>query len=451
MREVIAVFDIGKTNKKFLLFDVQMKLVSQEEIFFHETTDDDGFPCDDIERLNSWMRGCLSKTIASGGLLIKALNFSTYGASLAYLDEFGNRIAPVYNYLKPMPEAVLDGFYEKYDGIEEFSRITASPALNMLNSGLQILWLKKKKVDTFNKVKDILHFPQYVSYLFTNQIVSEYTSIGCHTALWDFDHQGYHRWLGDEGIRLPRPISNSTAFDVVIEGNTIKTGIGIHDSSASLAPYFMASGKPFILVSTGTWCIFMNPFNNEPLTARQLDHDALCYMSIQQKQVKSSRLFLGYIHDQNVERLIAYFDVAPDYYKQVKINQSWIDLMFDCGQRRLFFIDDLPPDYVDRSINLAMFNSFDEAYHKLIYDLVELCMESLQLIIPEEDNTEVVYITGGFSRNEIFVKLLAAMMPEKKVYTSEIDNSSALGAMLVMYEKAFGVDLPSIDLGIKEV
>ena len=83
--------------------------------------------------------------------------------------------------------------------------------------------------------------------------------------------------------------------------------------------------------------------------------------------------------------------------------------------------------------------------------MVDLCMESIQLIIPENDVTEVVYITGGFARNKIFVKLFANRLPGKKVYTSEMDNSSALGAMMVLYEKAFEEKLPAVDLGLKEV
>ena len=62
----------------------------------------------------------------------------------------------------------------------------------------------------------------------------------------------------------------------------------------------------------------MNPFNNEPLTADQLNKDSLCYLSVTKNQVKSSRLFLGYIHDTNVKRLSAHYDVPEDYFKDVK-------------------------------------------------------------------------------------------------------------------------------------
>ena len=42
-QNVIAVFDIGKTNKKIMLFDENVNVVFQEEQKFEEIVDDDGF------------------------------------------------------------------------------------------------------------------------------------------------------------------------------------------------------------------------------------------------------------------------------------------------------------------------------------------------------------------------------------------------------------------------
>jgi sugar (pentulose or hexulose) kinase len=445
MKNVIAIFDIGKTNKKFLLFDESMKLVFQQEEEFEEVADDEGFLCDDIERFETWMWQLIRQTINSGEFNIKGINFSTYGASLVYLDENGKRLTPVYNYLKPMPSNVLEGFYDAYGGVEEFSRKTASPALGMLNSGLQILWLKKNKPEVFQKVYSILHFPQYLSYLFTGKIVSEYTSIGCHTAMWDFDNKKYHPWLANEGISLPAPIANSSTFDVEIEGKNIKIGIGIHDSSASLVPYFMASKEPFILISTGTWGIFMNPFNSEALTTEQLKNDSLCYMSIQQKQVKSSRLFMGHIHDVNVKRISEYFGVGEKYFRQVKVNEALIDSYINGGEK-VFLESGIPSDFTDTTVDLSQFPTFDEAYHRFLFDLVQESMDSLKLIIPDIDKSSMVYVSGGFTRNARYMTMLQKIMSGKTVVPSEIDNASALGAAMVVWEKAFNTGIPEFKL-----
>lgn len=449
--DVIAVFEIGKTNKKFLLYDTHLNIVHREEKVFSETVDEDGFACDDIDGIISWMRLSVHSILRGSNYSIKALNFTAYGASLIHLDEHGNRLTPIINYLKPMTEDVLDGFYESWGGISEFCRKTASPALGMPNAGLQLLWLKKKKPSVYARIRTTLHLPQYLSYIFTGKAVSDYTSIGCHTALWDFDSMKYHDWIKQEKIALPEPVPNSTLFDVKIEGLDIKTGIGIHDSSALLVPYFRGTKEEFILITTGTWCIFMNPFNTEPLTAEQLKSDAFCYISVNRQQVKSSQFFLGHIHDSNLTRLNDYYGVTDEHYRTIRIKGKKIDRILAGRRGRIFFSKGIPEGYIDTSVDLSQFLTFADAYHQMMSDLVDISLNSYRLIIPEDDRTEIVYITGSFARNDTFVRLLAARLPHKRIYTTEIENPSALGAAMVIYESATGRELPHIYLGLKAV
>ena len=449
-KEVILIFDIGKTNKKILLFDPELKLVHEEEEIFPEIMDDDGFLGDDIERLEKWVLASCKKYIEDPDSLVRGINFTTYGATLMYLDSQGNRLTPVYNYLKPMSEEIPESLYINYGGREEFCRNTASPALGMLNSGLQILWLKNQKKNVFEKVRHIVHFPQYLSSLLTGRISSEHTSIGCHTALWDFDNMKYHNWLVNEGIQLPDPLPLKTTFPAEKVNSEIPVGIGIHDSSASLVPYFRFSKNAFILVSTGTWCINMNPFNHSPLTSEQLSSDCLAYMSIRQKPVKSSRFFLGHIHDVNVQALSEYFNVEKDAYKTISPdNDLLVSFMNKDHQSEQFFRNGIPEEYIDSSINLSEFKKFSDAYHRLLVDLSKLAADSIKLIMEEPDNTEDIYITGGFARNPIFTGLMATHFFNKNVFTSEIANATSLGAALVFWKNLGTEKEPVIDLGLK--
>ena len=59
---VIAIFDIGKTNKKLLLFNTDLKVVSETEQRFAEIKDDDGFECDDIDLIENWIKESVIKT-----------------------------------------------------------------------------------------------------------------------------------------------------------------------------------------------------------------------------------------------------------------------------------------------------------------------------------------------------------------------------------------------------
>jgi sugar (pentulose or hexulose) kinase len=449
--KVIAIFDVGKTNKKLLLFDYNLKLVLEQEIRIAERLDDDGFECDDIELVEKWILESIQKLVHSDKYDLTALNFATYGATIVYLDESGKRIGPAYNYLKPIDEKIPERLYRRYGGQDEFCRRTASPALGMLNSGIQILWLKTAKPEIYAKVKYVLHLPQYLSYLVTGKICSEHTSIGCHTGLWDFDNMKYHPWVTDNDLNLPEPVPVGTYTEVTIDGQKINVGIGIHDSSSSLAPYFSGNRGKFLLISTGTWCISMNPFNNEKLTVEQLDNDCLCYMSITRQPVKSSRLFLGNMHDTGVRMLNEHFRTTESFYKNVKYDPDLIRMLENRyhGDRRAFFQSGPGSRAFREKIDLFDFKSFDEGYHQLMSELADLAQEAIKLILPEKDDIGNFYITGGFAKNRIFLKLLAKVFSSRKVYTSMISNSTALGAALVIY-KSLDEKEPELNLGLTE-
>jgi sugar (pentulose or hexulose) kinase len=444
---VIAVFDIGKTNKKIILFNDKMKVVHEAEQKFSEIKDDDGFDCDDVELIEKWIKSSILKFVKSDKYDLTDINITTYGATIVCLDKDGKRITPAYNYLKPVDERIPESIYKRYGGRDEFCRRTASPALGMLNSGIQLLWLKKDKPELYARIKHVLHFPQYLSYTLTGRIYSEHTSIGCHTALWDFDNMGYHQWTNNLELVLPDPVPLETSTEIEIEGKKLRVGIGIHDSSSSLAPYFSESKGKFLLLSTGTWCISMNPFNNEKLTTEQLDRDCLCYMSINRKPVKSSRLFLGHMHDTAVGIITEHFEKPEDYYKDVKFDKNLsVSLKEKFSDRNVFFQEDpLSREFRER-IDMYQFRSYEMAYHQLMNELGYLTIESIKLILPEKNDIVNIYITGGFSKNEHFLNLIKNYFPKKNVYTSEISNAAALGAALVIS----GLK-PEVNLGLLSV
>src|SRR5690606_7351256 len=112
---------------------------------FLETLDEDGFPCENLESLRLSVFDSLNEVFRKSEFEIKAINFSTYGASFVYLDEGGKPLTPLYNYLKPYPEELKQKFYSKYGGEEHFSSQTASPVLGSLNSGMQLYRIKEER------------------------------------------------------------------------------------------------------------------------------------------------------------------------------------------------------------------------------------------------------------------------------------------------------------------
>jgi len=110
---VIAILDIGKTNKKSFLIDEHYRIVWEQSCRFQEVPDEDGDPCEDVKALSAWVQESLQEMLAMPQYEVKALNFSAYGASFVLTDQEGNVICPLYNYLKTYPAdlrpAVLPG------------------------------------------------------------------------------------------------------------------------------------------------------------------------------------------------------------------------------------------------------------------------------------------------------------------------------------------------------
>src|ERR1700710_413400 len=106
---VIAIFDVGKTNKKLFLFDENYHIVFERTARFIESADEDGFPCENLESLRLSVFDSLREIFRLKEFQVKAINFSAYGASFVLAGQDGEPVCPLYNYLKPYPEELLQG------------------------------------------------------------------------------------------------------------------------------------------------------------------------------------------------------------------------------------------------------------------------------------------------------------------------------------------------------
>jgi sugar (pentulose or hexulose) kinase len=422
---VIAIFDVGKTNKKICLFNEQYELVYESAVQFSEITDENGEPCEDVERLISWIRETLSILQHSDKFHVRAVNFSAYGASLVYIDESGRVLTPLYNYLKKYPASLTQQLYSRYGGEEKFCLETASPALGSLNSGLQLYRVSKERPEVFRKIKYALHLPQFLSFLVVGQAYSDITSIGCHTALWDFSKDDYHEWVRQENLeQLLAPIlPSSTAIACHAQNGHFISGVGMHDSSAALIPYLLTFREPFVLISTGTWSISLNPFNQSPLTNEELKQDCLCNLSFEGVPVKTARMFAGFEHDQQVKRISEHFNKSTSYYKELLFNA----LM--ASKLKIALPGSLP--FANRE--LSVFEDYESAYHQLMLELIQRQQGSTQLVL-NNTNVKRIFVDGGFSQNLIYMHLLADAFRELEVYAASVPQASALGAALAIHE-----------------
>ena len=431
---VIAIFDIGKTNKKLFLFDDQYNILFEKSENFAETVDEDGDPCEDLSLLTEWVKKSLDEVSQREDVDIRAINFSTYGASFIHIDREGRPVAPLYNYLKPYPEQLKKQFYDKYGTEFLFAMHTASPVLGNLNSGLQLYMIKNLKPEIFSRIHYSLHLPQYLSFLVTGRRYSDITSIGCHTGMWNFTQNRYHEWLHLEGIsqKLAPIFPSDQPIQTYFKGKAWKCGVGLHDSSAALIPYLSYFSEPFILISTGTWCISLNPFNQSNLTAEELQQDCLRYMEYRGKPIKASRLFAGYEHEQQLKRLAAHFNVSPENYKNIFFDPEVVAEL----QKKQGLGNEQPAQMMQQSgfgaRDLSEYKNYSEAYHQFMIDLIKQQVSSTDLVL-KNSKVSRIFLDGGFSRNSIYMQLLSYAYPNIKIHAASVAQASALGAALAIH------------------
>ncbi len=449
--KVIAVFEIGKFSKKLLMFNHGLILIEEYEEKFPMIKDEDGFECDDIEMIEKWVKKSVSNLIHSSIWDLIAVNFTTYGPAVVFLDSHGKPLNQLYNQSKPIDISIPGLLYERYGGKEEFCLQTGSPAMGMNNSGIQILWFKHTNPEQFSRTRNILHLPQYLSYSLSGMMNSELTSVGCYSALWDFDIMNYHKWVRDESLPFPDFKPSGEAIEIKIEGKNIFVGSGLQRTPASLVPLSGSGTGEFILVLTGDEFISLNPFNDERLTDFQLANGCFCYLSHDMKQIKSSRYALGQLHDSVLDKMSRYFKIQTDSFKLIKPDiRLFNKLSIKFRDKQVFLKDGAYPRELKEDPDLFEFDHFVEAYHQLMIELADMTLDSINLVIPENENLNSLILAGRFSANDLFVKLIASSYPHLRVFTTDYKYISGLGVAHLIYNSVFKEDTPRLEIDLKE-
>ncbi|RZK24774.1 MAG: carbohydrate kinase, partial [Hymenobacter sp.] len=178
----------------------------------------------------------------------------------------------------------------------------------------------------------------------------------------------------------------------------------------------------------------------------ELQYDCLCFLNYQGQPVKASRLFAGYEHEQQVQRLAAHFGVSVDTYKQVQYDPSLIDeLPARPVQPIPNPITTKQPAVLVQSAfvrrDLADFDTYERAYHQLIHDIVAQQLVSTELVL-HRSPVDRIFVDGGFSKNPIYMALLASAFPQLNVSAATVSQATALGAALAIHDSWNPLPLP---------
>ncbi|MCD6470356.1 hypothetical protein J7L29_06110 [Candidatus Bathyarchaeota archaeon] len=437
MERVIAVFDIGKSNKKFLIFSEDLKPIYSDFTRIDEVKIND-LLCDDAESIISWMKTKFMD--ATRRWRIDALAITTFGATIANLRNGVLRL-PVISYNQEVDEQIRTKFYSEFGSPLELYMSTGTPPYGqLLNVGIQVYWIREKFPEVFNEIDEILFLPQFLTYALTGFKASEVTSIGCHTYLYDVTRGKWSKVAEELKVdaRSPEIVDVwSPIGEFSINSSRMLVTPGIHDSNACLLPY-IARGRDFLLASTGTWCVFMYPGKAFKPQKEDLYRDVLYYVDAYGRPIRASRFKGGFEYEYYTAIIRRRFSVNPE---AISLD---VNLLNDILKRKEDFIT---PGLVKGSgqfqnskakiIGEAFTKSAKEAYHLLNLYLAIESYIAINLIT--EGQSVNIAVQGGFAKNSIYLAILSALFHESDVLKTTFPEATGLGAALCARSALDGV------------
>ena len=293
MAEAAAVLDVGKTHAKLSLVGADGALLAVRSRA-NATPVVDGRRALDTDGIEAWAMATLGEL--AGLAEIVAIVPVGHGAAAALID--GDRLAaPVLDYEAEPPADTAAA----YDGERDPYEATLSPRLGQgLNLGLQLFWQESLYPDLWPDQARALLWPQYWAWRLCGEMASEVSSLGCHSDLWRPYEAGYSDLAKRRGWdeRLGPIVPAGAVLGEARPGWGLPKGCrvlcGLHDSNASLHAtrgFPEIAGRPFSLISTGTWFVTFQSGGAGP-KAYDPTRDMLANVDIEGRPVPSAR-FMG--------------------------------------------------------------------------------------------------------------------------------------------------------------
>jgi sugar (pentulose or hexulose) kinase len=434
MDRAIIVLDCGKTLSKLSLWARNGQLFARETRR-NARVETGQYIALDAAGIENWAAEILRDfaKVADVGSIVPV----SHGAAAAVTR--GDRLAcPPLDYEEPIPSQLRKDYDARRDPFEE----TGSPALpDGLNLGAQLFRLETLHPNLLAADEIIMPWAQYWSWLLSGVGASEVTSLGCHTDLW--------RPLAGKPSQLAKGMGWASRMAPLAKSGEVlgtltptwvaRTGLpadvqvhcGLHDSNAALLaarafPEF--ADQESTVLSTGTWFVAMrSPRTTGQISVNRLSEHRDCLINVDAfgKPIPSARFMGG----REIETLIGIdtrcIDIKPDQpallaavHSVLTSNAMVLPTFapsvgpFPHGRGRWI---NMPSEWAERRAAVSL-------YAALVADV------SLSLI----GTCERILIEGRFAEAQVFVRALAALRPDTKVYVSNAHNDVSFGALRLL-------------------
>lgn len=382
----------------------------------------------DIDGVGAWLVATLAEF---RGHPIAAIVPVGHGAGVVALAENGPAFLPL-DYEQPIPPEIR----VEYQRLRDPFSLTGSPSLpHGLNIGSQLYWLDRLYPDAMAEAV-LVPWAQYWSWFLSGRAVSEMTSLGCHSDLWNpfearfsplAQRMGWAERFApmaraSDVIGTLRPeIAERTGLSTKVEVHA-----GLHDSNAALLAargFEEIARKEATILSTGTWFIAMRvPATHVSTASLPEARDCLVNVDAYGWSVPSARLMGGREIETLVQLDTRQVDIKPD---QPALLAAVHGLLASDSMLLPTFAPGCGPfpsqtgQWVNRPDDWFAQRAAACLYAALVADV------SLDLI----GSREQLLVEGRFVEAEVFVRALAALRPDTAVYTANAHNDVSFGAL----------------------
>jgi len=420
MNRCVAVFDIGKTNMKVVVFDAGGQVVAERGQPNATLLPYARCPYRSLSIEGAWRFVIAALKELGAQFPIEAISISAHGAAGVLVANEDAALRPVDYEFDIDPEIAAE-----YDKLRPPFEETLSPNLPRgLNLGRQVYYLQRRLPSEFAAARALLGYPQYWSWRLSGVAATEFTTMGAHTDLWRpyegrpssmVDKLGWRRLF--PGMRKAWDTLGTIKPEVAAATGlapNVRVICGAHDSNASLVPHLLTRTDPFTVISTGTWVIIMAVGGKAKLDPKA---DMLVNVDVRGKPTPTARFMGGR----------EYAVLAGD--APAEADEADIAAIIASGALALPAFSDQGGPFAARKGVIEGKAPAAPKARAALATLYSALMTAHMLRVLEAPGELIV--EGGFTRSPAFAAVLARLMADRPVVTAPASAGAAAGAAML--------------------